>query len=191
MRGLNVQDSDGEVDLGHAKSCCSCCSFCSCGISRDERQKKLFRTIKLLDLSQNDLRCRGAAIVACMSQRMPRLEEINLAKNLIHTEGLMYLFSMRRQDPEDGSKYSDLKVLNLARNNIRTESLADKTVLEGLLGKKTEDKRQLESKLETLILTDNQINPNSFDNFAKAIVTNKSLTKLDLRDNELGDEGAR
>jgi hypothetical protein len=122
---------------------------------------------------------------------MPRLEEINLAKNLIHTEGLMYLFSMRRQDPEDGSKYSDLKVLNLARNNIRTESLADKTVLEGLLGKKTEDKRQLESKLETLILTDNQINPNSFDNFAKAIVTNKSLTKLDLRDNELGDEGAR
>ena len=126
------------------------------------------KTLKVLDISNNDIRSEAAVDIAYVLSKQAKLEKINLGKNNLQN-GLIIVVRQLKRHP-------NLKVLDISSNNTSTE-VAD--YLAAFLCKK--------NKLEKLYLGGNLVNIK----ILQALQKFSTLTALDISytniDNELKD----
>ncbi len=136
---------------------------------------RLLQRASELDLTQNNLGCDGARVLKVLAEEgLPQLKRLNVGKNRLRRAGVVALCSIQSDTLEE---------LDLSRNNIKSSTLTCDEMVHALTKV---------CRVKRLRLNDNQVVASKgFSRFAGALLANKTLKRLDLRDNEIGDEGMK
>ena len=128
-------------------------------------------TLKVFDISNNDINIKAANSIADSLANKYKLEQLFLNGNALQTEGIIRIINKLQS--------TSLKVFNISQNNIR--SIAASSIA-NLLVKNTE--------LEELLLGDNILQTEGIIKIIKGLRNTTSLKVFDISNNDISSKAA-